>query len=221
MPLQIVVNLLPVCERQISAVLFASSRNRPVDFTRLAASCLWQACYYLFSTKLQQAAFINLRLTRGHPVATDRYRQVCRGLTNLPGWCNLLTVCVSQVNSSTCSKSVIFLAVYIARVTPNRRIQDGVATGQKHKKLYYELQVFGLFWWFNCVESLLTKLSIAENFKEWTFGQFAWIIWLVTLRITTDCTYLRKDVYCGCFWCELESGCRIFTNISFVKDFLK
>ena len=30
-------------------------------------------------------------------------------------------------------------------VTPNRRIQDGVATGQKHKKLYYELQVFGLF----------------------------------------------------------------------------
>ena len=33
----------------------------------------------------------------------------------------------------------------IARVTPNRRIQDGVATGQKHKKLYYELQVFGHF----------------------------------------------------------------------------
>ena len=28
--------------------------------------------------------------------------------------------------------------VYVARVTPNRRIQDGVATGQKHKKLYYE-----------------------------------------------------------------------------------
>ena len=41
----------------------------------------------------------------------------------------------------------------------------------------------------------LTKLLIAENFKEWTFGQFAWIIGLVTLRITTDRTYLRKDVY--------------------------
>ena len=48
--------------------------------------------------------------------------------------------------------------VYIARVTPNRRIQDGVATGQKHKKLYYELQVFGLFWWFNCVEFPSTGL---------------------------------------------------------------
>ena len=42
-------------------------------------------------------------------------------------------------------------------------------------------------------------LSNAENFKEWTFGQFAWIIGLVTLRITTDRTYLRKDVYYGCF----------------------
>ena len=45
------------------------------------------------------------------------------------------------------------------------------------------------------VGQILTKLSIAENFKEWTFGQFAWIIGLVTLRITTDRTYLRKDVY--------------------------
>ena len=33
------------------------------------------------------------------------------------------------------------------------------------------------------VGQILTKLSIAENFKEWTFGQFAWIIGLVTLRI--------------------------------------
>ena len=49
------------------------------------------------------------------------------------------------------------------------------------------------------VGQILTKLSIAENFKEWTFGQFAWIIGLVTLRITTDRTYLRKDVYDGCF----------------------
>ena len=38
-------------------------------------------------------------------------------------------------------------------------------------------------------------LSIAEYFKEWTFGQFAWIIGLLTLRITTDRTYLRKDVF--------------------------
>ena len=71
------------------------------------------------------------------------------------------------------------------------------------------------------VGQILTKLLIAENFKEWTFGQFAWIIGLVTLRITTDRTYLRNDVYYGCFLCELESGCRIFTNISFAKDFLK
>ena len=49
------------------------------------------------------------------------------------------------------------------------------------------------------VGQILTKLSIAENFKEWTFGQFAWIIGLVTLRITTDRTYLRKDVHYGCF----------------------
>ena len=49
------------------------------------------------------------------------------------------------------------------------------------------------------VGQILTKLSIAENFKEWTFGQFAWIIGLVTLRITTDRTYLRKDVYYGYF----------------------
>ena len=47
------------------------------------------------------------------------------------------------------------------------------------------------------VGQTLTKLSIAENFKEWTFGQFAWIIGLLTLRITTDRTYLRKDVYYG------------------------
>ena len=46
-------------------------------------------------------------------------------------------------------------------------------------------------------DRILTKLSIAENFKEWTLGQFAWIIGLVTLRITTDRTYLRKDVYYG------------------------
>ena len=45
------------------------------------------------------------------------------------------------------------------------------------------------------VGQILTKLSIAENFKEWTFGQFAWIIGLLTLRITTDRTYLRKDVF--------------------------
>ena len=42
-------------------------------------------------------------------------------------------------------KGEIDCYVYIARVTPNRKIQDGVATGQEHKKLYYELQVFGLF----------------------------------------------------------------------------
>ena len=70
-------------------------------------------------------------------------------------------------------------------------------------------------------DRILTKLSIAENFKEWTLGQFAWIIGLVTLRITTDRTYLRKDVYYGCFLYELESGCRIFTKISFIKDFLE
>ena len=50
------------------------------------------------------------------------------------------------------------------------------------------------------VSQILTKLSIAENFKEWTFGQFAWIIGLLTLRITTDRTYLRKDVYYGFFY---------------------
>ena len=68
-PLQIVVNLLLVCERQVAAVLFASSRNRLVDFIRLAASCsLWQACYCQFSTKLQSVdslrqpgKFINLQ----------------------------------------------------------------------------------------------------------------------------------------------------------------
>ena len=49
------------------------------------------------------------------------------------------------------------------------------------------------------VRQIFTKLSIAANFKEWTFGQFAWIIGLVTLRITTDRIYLRKDVYYGCF----------------------
>ena len=48
-------------------------------------------------------------------------------------------------------------------------------------------------------DRILTKLSIAENFKEWTLGQFAWIIGLVTLRITTDRTYLQKDIYYGCF----------------------
>ena len=48
-------------------------------------------------------------------------------------------------------------------------------------------------------DRILTKLSIAENFKEWTLGQFAWIIGLVTFRITNDRTYLRKDIYYGCF----------------------
>ena len=49
------------------------------------------------------------------------------------------------------------------------------------------------------VGRILAKLSIAENFKEWTFGQFAWIIGLVTLRYITLRTYLQKDVYYGCF----------------------
>ena len=49
------------------------------------------------------------------------------------------------------------------------------------------------------VGQILTKLSIAENFKEWTFGQFAWIIGLVTLRYITLRTYLQKNVYYGCF----------------------
>ena len=71
------------------------------------------------------------------------------------------------------------------------------------------------------VGPILTKLSIAENFNEWTFGQFAWIIGLVTLRITTDRTYLRKDVYYGYFLFELESGCRMFIKISFAKGFLE
>ena len=38
----------------------------------------------------------------------------------------------------------------------------------------------------NKVGQILTNLSIAENFKEWKFGQLAWIIGLVTFRITTD-----------------------------------
>ena len=36
-------------------------------------------------------------------------------------------------------------------------------------------------------------------------------------RITTNHTYLRQDVYCGCFGCELESGCRIVTKMSCVN----
>ena len=69
------------------------------------------------------------------------------------------------------------------------------------------------------VGQILTNLSIAENFKEWKFGQLAWIIGLVN-RITTDRTYLRKDVYYGCFCCELENGCRIFTKYPSPKAFL-
>ena len=54
---------------------------------------------------------------------------------------------------------------------------------------------------------------------EWTFGHFAWIFGLLTLRITTHGTYLGKDIYYECFGCDLENDCQIFTKILFAKDF--
>ena len=40
---------------------------------------------------------------------------------------------------------------------------------------------------------ILTKLSTAGNFKS--FGQFAWIIGLVTLRITTDRAHIYERMF--------------------------
>ena len=50
---------------------------------------------------------------------------------------------------------------------------------------------------------------------------FVWIIQLLTLRITINHIYLGKDVYYGCFRCELESGCQFEPYLDFCLVFIK
>ena len=84
----------------------------------------------------------------------------------------------------------------MARVTPNKRIQDDVVTEQQRKILYYELNAFGLFYGltasnpvqlnflkirdccggFECKIERVTKLSFVDDFKEWSFGQFGGLL---------------------------------------------
>jgi hypothetical protein len=93
-----------VCSHQVEIGLLISSDLLQTVNDKPVATCFQQHCCKLRSSTCCWPAVIQLRQTGSiRSVSAWRIHQ---------GWRNLSSACVGQVNSSTCSKSVRFLAVY-------------------------------------------------------------------------------------------------------------
>ena len=105
-------NLQQVSKYQVAASLIFATCISIDAFNRLAASCsirLVKTCYPQACCKLLQQLAASLQISSCskadfHRLATTWWsQQTC---------CNLLTTCSKPVKSTTCNKSVAFLAVY-------------------------------------------------------------------------------------------------------------